>query len=89
MNDIVKDKIAFELDAKGFHFVVTYLHEPKADALVEISKDGNIIKSALWPAYKIWNIAAHANDIADDIECGLSTAGSTGFGGNVYNGNVA
>lgn len=84
MSTIVRDKIAFEGDAGGFHFVATYLTEPKGEALVEISRAGELIKSILWPAYKIWNVAAHADDIARDLERGLREAGSTGFGGNVY-----
>lgn len=77
-------KTAFEVDARGFHFKATYLDDPKDDALIEISKDGVMVKSILWPAYKVWNIAAHADDIAADLEHGLTIAGSTGFGGNVY-----
>lgn len=84
MTDIVKDKVAFECDAGGYHFKGTYLHEPKGDALIEISRDGQTVKSLLWPAYKIWNIPAHAEDIAAGIDAGLTLAGSTGFGGNVY-----
>ena len=84
MSEPIRDKIAFELDARGFHFVATYLVEPNENALIEITKDGQMVKSLLWPAYKIWNIAAHADDIAQDLEAGLREAGSTGFGGNVY-----
>lgn len=81
----VRDKVAFELDERGFHFVATYLHEPKGYALIEISRNGKIVKSTLWPDYKVWNIAAHAADIAEDLEDGLEAAGSLGpFGGNVY-----
>lgn len=82
--NIVREKVAFEVEARGFKFTATYLAEPKGDALIEISRNGEMVKSLLWPAYKIWNIAAHAEDIAADIEDGLTTAGATGFGGNVY-----
>jgi hypothetical protein len=82
-----REKIAFECDARGFHFTATDLAQPNGgNALIEITKDGQTVKSILWPAYKIWNIEAHADDIAADIENGLRVAGSTGFGGNVYNG---
>ena len=50
---------------RGFHFEAWYLKEPKGEALVTISKDGNIVRKFLFPAYKIWNIAAHADDIID------------------------
>jgi hypothetical protein len=82
--EIVRDKVAFDAEHRGFRFVATYLHEPKGDALIEISRDGEMLKSILWPAYKIWNIAAHADDIAADMEAGLSMAGEVGFGANVY-----
>lgn len=84
MTEIVRDKVAFECEARGLKFTATYLTEPKGDALIEITRNGEMVKSLLWPAYKIWNIAAHADDIAADIEDGLATAGATGFGGNVY-----
>lgn len=84
MSQYVKDRIAFESDARGLHFVAWYLIEPNGEALVEITKDGQAVKSFLWPAYKIWNIAAHVDDIAADLNEGLSVAGSTGFGGNVW-----
>ena len=88
MSKIVKDKIAFEHDHEGYHFRATHLHEPKGEALVEIEKDGDMVKSFLWPSYKIWNIAAHADDIVagleEDSDDGLYAAGSTGLGGNVY-----
>jgi len=84
MSEVVKDKVAFDIKVRGFRFVCTYLLEPERDALIEISKDGKLVKSIMWPAYKIWNIAAHADEIAADLEEGLKTAGSTGLGGNVY-----
>ncbi|MBU0580232.1 MAG: hypothetical protein KKA19_03555 [Candidatus Margulisbacteria bacterium] len=83
-----KDKIAFEGEMRGYAFKATYLLEPKGEALIEISKDGKIVKEFLFPAYKIYNISAHVDDIIDgleeDNESGLIMAGSTGFGGNVY-----
>ena len=50
--------------------------------LIEITKDDEIIKEFLFPAYKIWNIAAHADDIVNDLEVGLKTASSDGLGGH-------
>lgn len=34
------------------------------------------------PGYKIWNVAAHANDIVADFEVGMSIAMSDGLGGS-------
>jgi hypothetical protein len=81
---IVREKVAFEVEARGLKFTATYLSVPNGDALIEITRDGQMVRSLLWPAYKIWNIAAHAEHIAADMEDGLLTAGATGFGGNVY-----
>jgi hypothetical protein len=88
MKDIVKEKIAFEGEKRGYYFKATYLTEPKGEALIEISKGTKMIKEFLFPAYKIWNISAHADDIIDGFEtqndCGLKIAGSNGLGGNCY-----
>lgn len=83
---MVREKVAFDGEPQpGWRFVATYLEPPHdQDALIEIFKNGDLIKSTLWPAYKIWNVAAHSDDIIRDLEEGLSIAGSTGFGGNVY-----
>jgi hypothetical protein len=88
MENIIIDQVAFEGDARGYHFKVTYLKEPKRDALVQITKDGKTIREFLFPAYKVFNIAAHTDDIVDGLEqendSGLFIAGSTGLGGNVF-----
>jgi hypothetical protein len=85
---IVKDEVAFEHECRGYEFKATYLHEPKGNALIEITKDGETVREFQFPAYKIWNIAAHADDIVDGLEqesdSGLRVAGSDGLGGNAY-----
>jgi hypothetical protein len=85
---IVKDKVAFDGVTRGYRFVGTYLVSPKGEALIEIFKGEELVKRFLWPDYKVWNIAAHAEDIVDGLEAGnsdgLYVAGSTGFGGNVF-----
>ena len=82
------DKVVFEGDVGGYYFKATYLHEPKGEALVQISKDGKTVKEFLFPSYKVWNIAAHASDIINGLERdndnGLYMAGSDGLGGNCY-----
>lgn len=86
--DIIKDKIAYEGEKSGYKFVATYLSSPKGEALVEISKGDKMVRRFLFPAYKIWNISAHADDIIEGLEResddGLYIAGSTGSGGNAY-----
>lgn len=61
------DKVAFESkEDRGYKCKATYLKEPNGgDALIEIFKDGKPLRAFLFPAYKIWNIAAHFRDIVD------------------------
>ncbi len=91
MDDIIKEKEAFNGITDGYNFIGTFLSGPEGDAgnaLIEIKKDGKLVKEFLFPAYKIWNIAAHAQDIVDglkkDSDSGLYVAGSDGLGGNAY-----
>ena len=67
---VVIEKVAFEGDKRGYHFKATYLITPKTKALIEISKDKKIVRRFMFPAYKIWNISTHANDIIDGLEKG-------------------
>ena len=64
MKGIEVDKIAFSGIKRDFLFQAWYLKEPKGDALVQIWHDGRF-REFLFPAYKIWNIPAHADDIVD------------------------
>ena len=49
---------------RGYAVRASYLKEPhSADALIEIFRAGEVLRSFLFPAYKIWNIAAHFEDI--------------------------
>jgi hypothetical protein len=83
--DIQIDKEAFaskEPD-RGFTVTAYYLKEPVGDALVEIYREGQPYRRFLYPAYKIWNIAAHFSDIVtgeiDGNFSGYDMAGWTGF----------
>ena len=86
--EIIREEIAFEGEKRGYKFVATYLTQPSGDALIEITKNEKVVREFLFPAYKIWNIAAHADDIIDGLEQesdkGLFIAGSDGSGGNLY-----
>ena len=66
---VTVDKIAFEGPKepdRGYTVRASYLKEPHAgDALIEIFKDGKLLRHFLFPAYKIWNISAHFRDIVD------------------------
>ena len=82
------EKVAFESKEpdRGYTVKASYLIEPSSEALVEIHKDGQLDRKFLFPAYKIWNIAAHFSDIVDgEIEKsshGYAMAASDGLGGH-------
>jgi hypothetical protein len=84
---VVIDKLAFEGPKggpdRGFCIKAFYLSEPSGDALVEITRDGQPYRRFLYPAYKVWNLAAHFSDIVtgeiDGSFAGYSLAGWTGF----------
>lgn len=61
------ESIAFESKRpdRGYTVRARYLKHPKGDALIEIFRDGNPLRAFLFPAYKVWNIAAHFTDIVD------------------------
>jgi len=66
---LTQSNVAFEVMTKnGAVIKATYLPPPSQNALVEIIKDGAHIKSFEWPAYQIWNVAAHAEEFAADAE---------------------
>lgn len=63
------DKLAFEGPPetdRGYKIRASYLKAPHSgDALIEIMKDGQPVRHFLFPAYKIWNLAAHFSDIVE------------------------
>lgn len=62
------ESIAFESKSpdRGFTLKASYLKPPRdSDALVEVLRDGKPLRAFFFPAYKIWNIAAHFSDIVD------------------------
>jgi hypothetical protein len=78
MDELEIESIAFQGPPepdRGYTVKASYLKEPhKGDALVEIFKDNQLIRKFIFPAYKIWNIAAHFKDIVDS-EIEKTTAG--------------
>lgn len=63
------EKLAFEgpkTPDRGYTMRVSYLKAPQsADALVQIMKDGQVVREFLFPAYKIYNLQSHFRDIVD------------------------
>lgn len=59
--------IAFEgpnTPDRGYTMRVSYLDQP-GDALVELMKDGSVVREFLFPTYKIYNLQAHFSEIVD------------------------
>jgi hypothetical protein len=82
--DVRIDRLAFKTQVdRGYQAKTFYLIEPQGDALVEIYHDGKLLRLFLFPAYKIWNIAAHFKDIVDSEIAGdrggYDMAAWTGF----------
>lgn len=81
-----KDKPEFDINEAAYNVKAYYLKNTetsKGDALIEVRKDSEIIRQFIFPAYKIWNIAAHFKDIVEseqnkNIE-GYKIAASTGL----------
>ena len=69
MSDRIKrGKAAFDIEDRGYGARAWYLEDTpdsKGDALIEIFKGDQLLREFLFPAYKIWNIAAHFHDIVD------------------------
>lgn len=80
----------FNLSDRGFNvkaWYATNTEDSKGDAIIKLRYNGKLVKELLYPAYKIYNIAAHFSDIVDseirNDDRGYKIAGSTGLGGTV------
>lgn len=86
---IYLDKVAFESRSsdRGYTVRADYCKSPAGDALVQIFKDGELVRRFLFPAYKVFNIAAHFSDIVsseiEKNEAGYQMAAWDGFSGAV------
>jgi len=83
-----KETLAFERkeDYKGYNVKAWYLKEPNDGlALIEIYKNGELLREFKFLAYKIWNIAAHFEDIVEgelkDSDSGYQMAAWDGISG--------
>lgn len=85
-----KDIPEFDITDRGYNVKAWYVKDTeteKGDALIEVRKEEEIIRQFIFPAYKIWNIAAHFKDIVDSEEekniTGYKIAASTGLDGSI------
>ena len=89
MTNKIEKRLIYQTDPdRGFVFTAWDLQTKDGMALIEVKRDGQPIRSFKFPAYKVWNIAAHTHDIIESELMqnaeGYYTAGVTGFGGNVF-----
>lgn len=84
------EKPEFDINDRGFNVKAWHLKNTetsKGDALIEITRDGELLRRFSFPAYKIYNIAAHFSDIVDgeltkeNKMSGYNIAASTGLEG--------
>jgi len=59
------EELVFDLTDRGFNVKAWYLNDDSGNALVKIFYDDELYREFNWPAYKIFNIAAHFGDIVD------------------------
>lgn len=79
-------KKVFDITDRGYR-IRAYWGKP-SDAKVTIHKGKELYKKFTYPAYKVFNLAAHFGDIVDGIldeqeKCGFAMAGHNGLGGVV------
>lgn len=86
---MTEEKLIFEGPKDGplYGYTMKAVEAPEGNALVEMFKDGQSVRRFLYPAYKVWNLAAHFSDLVDsevagDMD-GYALAGSDGLGGCV------
>ena len=61
------EKLVFEREDRGYTVRAWYRDAPSGDARVEITRGEEKVKTFDYPAYRVWNIAAHFADIVDDL----------------------
>jgi hypothetical protein len=60
------EKLAFEThEYRGYKIKALYLNDGSQDARIEIWTITSIVRAFRYPAYKIWNISAHAEDVIE------------------------
>ncbi len=81
----MSEKVAFKVEHKGYMAEGFWGDGP--DGRVVVTRDGEFLKEFTYPAYKIFNIAAHWQDIIEGelqgSDIGYRIAGSDGLGGVV------
>lgn len=65
------ESVAFDTASepyRGHSVRASYLKEPdNQDALIEIRRGDEVVKSFRYPAYRVYNIAAHFSELVDSL----------------------
>ena len=87
MKKLTNEKVAYEQTDSTNRFKIIAYWADETNARIELYRDGNLYKEFYYPAYKIFNLSAHFEDIVsgelNNDDSGYRVAGSTGLGGCV------
>jgi hypothetical protein len=73
----MSEKEAFKVEYKGFIVTAFWNDDPKVqDANIVVTRDGAPYKEFTYPAYRIFNIAAHWSDLVEGELRELAVAGA-------------
>jgi hypothetical protein len=61
---VTNEKLAFEITHKNFTAKAYWGDEP--DARIEVFRDGQPYRTFVYPAYRIFNVAAHFSDMVEE-----------------------
>lgn len=56
---------AFKVEHRGF--IATAFYAQGQDADIVVTREGALYKEFKYPAYRIWNIAAHWRDMVEEV----------------------
>ncbi len=60
-------KAVFDISLRGYRIRAFYRGEKDQNADIQIDKGEEPFKSFEYPAYRIWNLAAHFDDIVNNL----------------------
>lgn len=65
----VIESVAYDTSGRpyrSFSVRASYVKDSQ-NAWIEVTRDGQVIRGFEYPAYRIWNIAAHFSEYVDDL----------------------
>ena len=78
-----KEKPVYDITDRGYRIKAWWPQDDSGDADVKIWRDEKLLREFKFPAYKVFNLAAHFKDIVDgeleNSNMGYRIAASDGF----------